>query len=161
MKIRPLDHGDLERLSEFVSEAYRDYPLATWFESAPTAGQIESIFYSKLRSVGSRELVDIVTEDNGTIAGECEVAKIGFDTGVIGILVRSRYRSKNVGSDMLREAVDDAVDIGITKFTAEVDEANTDALRFFAKNGFLPIGYRNVEIGGGGRRIVILQHSVR
>ncbi len=161
MKVRELDHGDLAALSEFIIDAYNDYPLATWFDEEPTSGQVEQIFYNKIRSIGSRDLVDVVTEDNGTIAGECEVAKIGFDSGVMGILVRHGYRRKSIGSDMLREAIDEAVDIGITKFSAEVDEQNADALKFFLRNRFTPIGYRNVERGGRMHRIVILQHAVR
>lgn len=160
MKVRELNNGDLAALSEFIIEAYHDYPLATWFDEEPSPGQIERIFYNKLRSVGSRALVDVVTEDNGTIAGECEVAKIGFDSGVIGILVRHGYRRKNLGSDMLREAIDVAVDIGITKFSAEVDERNADALKFFVRNRFIPIGYRKIEKGGTEHKIVILQHSI-
>jgi ribosomal protein S18 acetylase RimI-like enzyme len=160
MKVRELNRGDLALLSEFVKEAYRDYPLATWFDEEPSAGQMESIFSSKLRSIESRALVDVVTEDNGRIAGECEVARIGSDSGVIGILVRHGYRGRSVGSEMLTEAIDDAVDMGVTKFSAEVDERNADALRFFADNGFVPGGYRNIERGGKTHRIVILHHSI-
>ena len=161
MKVRELNHADLPALSEFIIGAYNDYPLATWFDEEPTASQVERIFYNKISSVRLRALIDVVTEDNGIIAGECEVAKIGFDNGVIGILVRHGYRRKNIGSDMLREAIDDAVDIGITKFSAEVDEQNADALKFFLRNRFTPIGYRNVERAGKTHRIVILQHAVR
>lgn len=161
MKIRELNHGDLKALSEFVVDAYHDYPLATWFDEEPLPSQIERIFYNKLSSMGARKLVDMVTEDNGTIAGECEIAKIDFDTGIIGILVRHGYRNKNIGSGMLSEAIEHAVDIGMIKFSAEVDEQNLEALKFFVSNRFVPIGYRDMERGGKSHKIVILQHSIR
>ncbi len=161
MKVRELNHGDLAALSEFIVDAYHDYPLATWFDEEPSPSQVERIFYNKLNSMEARKLVDIVTEDRGTIVGECEIAKIDFDSGVIGILVRHGYRSKTLGSSMLNEAIERAVDIGMTKFSAEVDEQNAEALKFFVRNRFTPIGYRDMERGGEVHKIVILQHSIR
>ncbi len=161
MKIRALGEGDLHALSEFILDAYHDYPLAMWFKEEPTQSQLESIFYNKIKSMGSRDLIDIVTEENGTIAGECEIAKIDFGSGIIGILVRHGYRSKSIGSEMMRMAIDDAVDIGITKFTAEVAQENADALKFFLRNGFVPIGYRKIESGDALRTVAVLQHAIR
>ena len=100
-----------------------------------------------------------MTEDNGTIAGECEVARMGFDSGVVGILVRHGYRRRSVGREMLTKAIDKAVGIGMTKLSAEVDEKNADAFKFFVRNGFVPIGYRNIERMGKVHRIIILRHS--
>ena len=160
MRVRGLEHGDLATLSEFIIDAYHDYPLATWFEEEPSVGQVEKIFYNKLRGVGTGNLVDVVTDDNGTIAGECEIVKISYDSGVIGIVVRHGYRKRNLGSDMLREAMEGAVGIGITKFTAEVAEENQDALKFFLRNRFMPIGYRNIEKSGRSMKLIILQHAI-
>jgi len=160
MKVRQLEQGDLASLSEFIIDAYNDYPLATWFKEEPDSGQIERIFYNKMRGIGSRELIDIVTEDRGTIAGECEIAKIDFDRGVIGILVRHGYRKRSIGSGMLRLAMESAVDVGISKFIAEVADENKEAIKFFMNHSFIPIGYRDIERQEATHKIMILQHSI-
>lgn len=160
MRIRQLDHGDMEALVEFIVDAYNDYPLATWFEKEPSKEDLEAIFYNKMRSIGSRSLIDVVAEDNGTIAGECEIARIDHDRGIIGILVRHGYRNRNLGSAMLSKAMSSAVDIGMTKFTAEVAEENKDAMKFFLSNGFSPIGYRSIEKDKKPQNIVLLQKFI-
>ena len=160
MRVRALEHTDIAALTEFIIDAYHDYPLATWFVNEPTREDIETVFYNKMRGIGTRSLVDIVTDDNGTIAGECEIARIDFDRGVIGILVRHGYRGQNLGSAMLTQAMSDAADIGITKFIAEVTEENNDAVTFFSSNGFVPIGYRNMERKGKLQNIVMLQKFI-
>ncbi|MHB1830134.1 MAG: GNAT family N-acetyltransferase [Candidatus Micrarchaeaceae archaeon] len=156
MEVRVLDSVDLPALSEFIIETYNDYPLATWFEQEPSPGEIERVFYNKLGGIGSRTLIDIVIADNGTIAGECEVVKIDHDKGVVGIMVRKGYRSRHMGRDMLKLALDGAKGIGISKFTAEVAEENPGALRFFINNGFIPAGHRDIERGKEDHRLVIL-----
>lgn len=161
LKIRELDMGDLDMLSRFIMDAYNDFPLAMWFETKPSQSEIERIFYNKIRSAGLRNLVDIISEDNNVITGECEIAKAGFDLGVIGVIVRKGYRGYNIGSSMLSKAMDNAVDIGITRFMAEVREENKEGLKFFIGNGFAPVGYRDTEGTSGKIRIVVLQKSIR
>ncbi len=159
MKIRVLGNGDLPALSEFIIDAYKDYPLATWFELEPSPGEIERIFYNKLRGIGSRTLVDVVTEGNDAIAGECEVVKVGHDRGIVGIMVRKEYRGKHMGSDMLMLALEGAKEIGMARFTAEVAEENLDALRFFINNGFVPAERRNIEKGKKSSRVVVMHRE--
>ncbi len=140
--------------------AYYDYPLATWFEEEPTVQQIEEIFERKLHGMASRSLVDLVTEDNGIIAAECEIARADFDMGVVGILVERGYRGRNIGGELLVKAMEEAVKMGMTRFTAEVDEENADAMKFFSGLRFTPVGYRDIEHGGQVRRIAILQRGI-
>ncbi len=160
MQVRELNHRDLRSLVEFIVDAYYDYPMATWFDKEPTPEQIEGIFYNKLHGIASRNLIDVVTEDGGSISAECEIARTSFDSGVVGILVRHGYRGKRIGSEMLEKAIDDAAKIGMVRFAAEVDEKNAGALKFFARNKFTPIGYRDARRAGEMHRIVILQRSV-
>lgn len=160
MRIRELTNGDLRQLSKFMISTYYDYPLATWFENEPTMQQIEEIFRKKLSGIASRNLVDLVTDDNGTIAAECEIAKADFDMGMVGILVERGYRGRSVGGELLVKAMEEAVRMGMTRFTAEVDEENADAMKFFSGLRFVPIGYRDVDHKGKARRIAILQRGI-
>ena len=160
LRIRELAHDDLKRLSKFMISAYYDYPLATWFEEEPTAQQIGEIFERKLHGIASHRLIDLVTDDNGVIAAECEVVKAEFDMGIVGVLVERGYRGRSVGGELLVKAMEEAVRIGMTRFTAEVDEENADAMKFFSGLRFVPIGYRDVEHKGIGRRIAILQRGI-
>lgn len=161
MKIRELDNSDMDAITEFIIDAYNDYPLAMWFESEPGKDELERLFYNKMRGISSRALVDVVVDDNGTIAGECEIARTGFDSGVIGIIVRHGYRGQSVGSGLLQRAIDDAVSIGITKFTAEIAEGNNDALTFFVSQGFTPVGFRGIERSGKEQKMLVLTNQVR
>lgn len=160
MIVRELSDSDLAALSDFIIEAYNDYPLATWFTQEPSPGEIERMFYNKIRGIASGTLVDVVAEDKGTIAGECEIARTGHDSGVVGILVRHGYRNMDVGARMLRAAMDRASGMGMARLVAEVMEANGRAARFFARNGFVPIGYRDIDMGGAPSRLVVLQLQV-
>ena len=161
LRTRQLDDGDLDLLSDFIIGAYREYPLATWFGSEPTAGDIEGIFYSKIGGIGSRNVVDIICEADGMIVGECEIVRTAHDSGVIGIMVRRSYSGRHAGSEMLDSAMSKAVEIGMAKFTAEVVEENKDAVRFFISNGFSKIGSREGEKGGVTARFAELQKSIR
>ena len=140
--------------------AYYDYPLATWFEDEPTVQQIEEIFEGKLRAIASHRLVDLITDDNGIIAAECEIARADFDMGVVGILVERGYRGRNIGGELLVKAMEEAVRIGMTRFAAEVDEENADAMKFFSGLRFTPVGYRDIEHRGESKRIAILQRGI-
>ena len=157
MIVRELGADDLGALSGFIIDVYNEYPQAMWFESEPSAGEIERVFYGKINGVGSRALVDVVAEDNGTIAGECEIARVAYDSGVIGIIVRHGYRGKGLGSSMLDRALELAYGIGMRRFSAEVMEGNGDALKFFISRGFRPEGQRRVERNGIMQRFVVVR----
>lgn len=157
MIVRELGVDDLAALSEFIIDVYNEYPQAMWFESEPSAEEMERVFYSKIKGVGSRALVDVVTEDNGTIAGECEVARVAYDSGVVGIIVRHGYRRKGLGSSMLDRALGLAYGIGMRRLSAEVMEGNSDALKFFISRGFRPEGQRRVERNGIVQRFVVVR----
>lgn len=160
LQIRELSRGDLKALSRFIVSAYYDYPLATWFENEPTAQQIEEIMEKKLQGMSSHRLVDLIAYDNEVIAAECEIAKAEFDSGVVGILVERRYRGKSIGGSLLVKAMEEAVRMGMTRFTAEVGEENSDAMKFFSGMRFIPVGYRDVNHKVGMRRIAILQRGI-
>ncbi len=157
MIVRELGADDLARLLEFVIDAYNEYPQAMWFDTEPSAEEIERVFYSKMKGIASGALVDIVADDKGTLIGECEIARIAHDSGVIGIIVRHGYRGKGIGTRLLKEAMGLAGGIGMRKFSAEIDEGNKKALKFFVANGFAPEGYRDVKRNNGMRRVVVVK----
>ncbi len=152
MEIRQLDGSDLDALAEFIVGAYREYPIATWFSSEPGRGEIEGIFYNKIKGIGLRTVVDIVCEDGGAIVGECEIVRIANNAGVVGIMVRRGQAGRHIGSRILDSAIKNAGDIGMTEFRAEVDRENKDAVKFFIDRGFSPEGYEDIEQKGGRKR---------
>lgn len=160
MHVRELNRGDIRSFSRFIISTYYDYPLATWFENEPSMQQIDEIFERKLRAVASRNLIDLVTEDNGVIAAECEIAKADFDTGIVGILVEKGYRGRSVGGALLVKAMEEATRIGMTRFSAEVDEENAEAMKFFSGMRFIPVGYKDIMHKGRTRKIAVLQRGI-
>lgn len=160
MRIRPLNDGDIEALLEFVIGAYQEYPMAMWFAKSPSGGEVERVFYNKMRGIESRSVVDTVCEDSGGIVGECEIVRVAHDSGVMGIVVRKKYRGRHIGSKLLEAATNDAAGIGMARFTAEVMEGNRDAFKFFIDNGFAPLGTRDEERGGRPVRLAVLQRDV-
>ncbi|WP_422267359.1 GNAT family N-acetyltransferase, partial [Sphingorhabdus sp.] len=57
------------------------------------------------------------------------------------IAVDSNSQNLSVGSQLLKSAVQDSFDNGVTKFFLEVRE-NNDAFRFYEKHGFEIVGIR-------------------
>ena len=160
MLIGSLNDSDIGALSDFMVCAYRAYPMATWFCSEPSLGEMERLFLNKVRGIGMRSVVDTVCEDRSRIVGECEIVKIAYDVGVIGIIVRPEYADRHIGSAMLETAIKEAAEIGVTKLTAEVMEDNKDAFKFFIDNGFAPLGIEKGERGGRSVRLAVLQRDI-
>ncbi len=157
MRIRELESGDLGALTEFIHDVYNEYPSAMWFEKEPSDEEIGRVFYNKMRGVGLGMLVDMVVDDMGTIAGECEITRVAHERGVVGILVRGSYRHRRMGSRILDAAVNGACSIGMRRFDAEVAQENEGAIKFFMVNGFAPCGYRDIVKGGKEQRFVVMQ----
>lgn len=147
MRIRSLNDGDLEALSDFIMDAYKEYPMAMWFAKEPSRREVERIFYNKMCGIELRSVVDTVCEEDGKIVGECEIVRVVHDTGVVGVVVRKNYAGRHMGSSLLDAAMKDAASIGITRFTAEVMETNGDAIRFFIDNGFSSLGEEDGKRG--------------
>ncbi len=157
MDLRKLEEGDFAALSEFIIDSYKEYPLAMWFEEEPSEVEAKDIFHKKIIGIGTENLVDVVMDDDGAIVGECEIARMDDGSGIVGIFVRNGYRLKSVGSSILAKAAEDAAGLGMTKLTAEVIEGNEEAMKFFLKNHFVPVGRRHVKKGGKKLEMAVLQ----
>ncbi len=161
MDIRRLEKGDMEALSGFITESFDDYPESMWFENRPSKDEIKLIFHRKIDGIASGIIADFVAVENGRIIGECEIVKLGDDSGIIGIIVRKEAGRKRIGTMLLGESLRAAKRIGISGITAEVSKGNAAGLKFFEASGFIRKDSMLKEKNGKRSEIVVLQRGIR
>ncbi len=161
MEIRPLSHDDMDRLSDFIIDAYESFPQAMWFGSKPSRESLERIFYNKMRGIAERMVSDFVALQGGLVLGECEIVKTGWDSGIVGMVVRKEFLRTRIGTKLLDAASSYAEEIGMRKLRVEVSSDNEGAIKFFIVNGFAPIRKMKMDKEGIERTVVVLEKKVR
>lgn len=137
MEIRPLISTDFEGLYTIVKEIYLQCPSSMWFARIPDETSFKVIFDSKISRIKAEQIVDLVAVEKGKIIGECEIVRIDGLHGIIGLIILPNHQRAGIGSALLKEAAEKALEIGINSLVAEVSDKNDIALNFFHKSGFL------------------------
>ncbi len=161
MEIRPLSHDDIDRLSDFIIDAYGSFPHAMWFGSKPSRESLERMFYNKMRGIGERMISDFVASQGELVLGECEIVKTDWDSGIVGMVVRKEFLRTRIGTKLLDAASSYAEEIGMYRLRAEVSSNNEGAIKFFIVNSFAPIRKMRMDKEGVGRTVVVLERNVR
>ncbi len=152
LRIRSLEKGDQEGLSSFITDIYREYPSAMWFETEPTQETLSELFQNKLNGMREKRVVDMIAVQPGEreqIVGEVEVVHLTGPVGSVGIIIRKEHRNKGLGSELLEHALENAVSLGITELHAEVAEKNAGAQEFFKNRGFILENHGNGKQNSG------------
>ncbi|MGC8479599.1 MAG: GNAT family N-acetyltransferase [Candidatus Micrarchaeia archaeon] len=141
IKYRKLMKKDIKKLSALIIKIYNELPESMHFNNKPTKKLVREILTSKLTLQKGLNLVDIIALDkNENVIGECEIVK-KYDLkndfyGIIGIIVDSSSRNKNIGTTLLNNAISKTSRLEIKKLVAEVSQKNKPAINFFIKNKF-------------------------
>lgn len=122
MPMTPVDLPDvlaLERLSQAFPWSLRN------FEDALAAGYPAWVVHRADR-----------------LAGFCVAMSTPDDIHVLSIAVQPDSRGQGLGGQLLGEVYQHANELGLSKVLLEVRPSNENAIRFYQKQGFTPIGRR-------------------
>jgi RimJ/RimL family protein N-acetyltransferase len=137
--IRPIRLEDLEGYLACLDRVARER-IYIAFTAAPSAEQAQYFLNQMIK----RQLPFVVAEDDGSIAGWCDIYveaenehRPGFShVGRLGMGLDSEYRRQGLGDAMLRAVLDQAGGCGIERVELQVYASNEPAIALYRKFGF-------------------------
>ena len=127
VEIRPMEEKDLPQVMEIENTCF----LHPWKES-------DLLYEMKENPVSNVWVIEYSAPSLGlkTIVGFVDYW-VTFDSGTIcQIAVHPDIRRSGVGSEMMREVINDARAKKVNTLTLEVRESNITAINFYKKHGF-------------------------
>jgi len=157
MEIRPIEAGDSEALSRFferIPESDRTFlkedvgdprVLADWVR--PDAGRT------------------IAVDDDQVVGALAVVPLVGWSShvGEVRLVVDPEHRGRGIGRRLARQAVLDAVDMGLGKLVVEVISDQAPLIAMFRGLGFEPEALLTDHVrdrSGQTRDLIVLANSV-
>lgn len=125
--VRPMSRSDIPAVAELESEIY-DQPWPP------------RVFFDELAMENRRYLV--ATNGAGLVLGYCGLLIVEEDAHVTTIAVARRARGHQLGSRLMLEMVDAALDADTRHLTLEVRVSNDAAQKLYERFGFEPVGRR-------------------
>jgi ribosomal-protein-alanine N-acetyltransferase len=125
--IRTMSRSDIPAVAELESEIYPQ----PW---SPT------VFFDELAMENRRYLVAM--DDDGLLVGYCGLLIVEEDAHVTTIAVAPRSRGHQLGTRLMLEMVEAALDAGTRHLTLEVRVSNDAAQKLYEAFGFDPVGRR-------------------
>lgn len=125
--VRPMSRSDIPAVAELESEIY-DQPWPP------------RVFFDELAMENRRYLV--ATDGAGLVLGYCGLLIVEEDAHVTTIAVAPRARGHQLGSRLMLEMVDAAIDADTRHLTLEVRVSNDAAQKLYERFGFEPVGRR-------------------
>jgi ribosomal-protein-alanine N-acetyltransferase len=125
--IRPMSRSDIPAVAELESQIYPQ----PWSPS---------VFFDELAMENRRYLV--ATDGAGLVLGYCGLLIVEDDAHVTTIAVTPRSRGHQLGSRLMLEMVDAALDADTRHLTLEVRVSNDTAVKLYERFGFEPVGRR-------------------
>lgn len=84
----------------------------------------------------------LVCEADGKIAGYADTWCVLDEATITNIAVREDLRGQGIGAQLLKEALDEAKERGISAVTLEVRKSNEPAIKLYNRFGFESVGIR-------------------
>lgn len=84
----------------------------------------------------------LVAEEDGNVAGYAGLLKVLDEGDVTNIAVERVYRGRGIGSELVRQLMEEGKRCGIRSFTLEVRVSNKTAVHVYEKLGFVSEGIR-------------------
>ena len=125
--IRPMSRLHIPAVAELESEIY-DQPWPP------------RVFFDELATANRRYLV--ATDGTDLILGYCGLLLVEEDAHITTIAVAPRSRGQHLGTRLMLEMVDAAVDADTRHLTLEVRVSNDSAQKLYERFGFEPVGRR-------------------
>ncbi len=99
----------------------------------------EEDFYSSLKNTNNLYLV---AEIHGEIVGYCGCWGIAGEGDIYNVAVKTQFRRKRIGLEMLQELIREGQTKGLGTFTLEVRRSNLAAIRLYETLGFEQVAIR-------------------
>lgn len=129
--IRPMEHGDLEKVLEIESQAFNKQSPEDF-----------------IRCINRSEVYGyFVLTENGEVVGYYGISSIVEDGELLSIAIRSDKRGRGYASLMMRSSILQAGLKGSKKIFLEVNEKNIIAQNLYKKFGFTAISKREKYYG--------------
>jgi ribosomal-protein-alanine N-acetyltransferase len=125
--IRPMSRSDIPAVAELESEIY-DPPWSP------------RVFFDELAMENRRYLV--ATDGADVVLGYCGLLIVEEDAHVTTIAVAPRSRGHHLGTRLMLEMVEAALDADTRHLTLEVRVSNDAAQKLYERFGFEPVGRR-------------------
>jgi ribosomal-protein-alanine N-acetyltransferase len=125
--IRPMSRSDIPAVAELESEIY-DQPWSP------------RVFFDELAMANRRYLV--AKDGADFVLGYCGLLIVEEDAHVTTIAVAPTSRGHQLGTRLMLEMVDAALDAGTRHLTLEVRVSNDPAQKLYERFGFEPVGRR-------------------
>lgn len=87
-------------------------------------------------------MIFLVLEDEGKIAGYCGMMCVLDEGQILNIAVDTEYRRRGFATEMMLAMLEFGMQNGISLYTLEVRESNIAAITLYAGCGFAPNGRR-------------------
>ncbi len=143
MRIRKMSENDLDAVVNLEQQIFS----SPWSrESIEKAYLLEENIY-------------LVAENEGQIIGYCGIWTSFETADLCNIAVRTQYRRRGVGNEILKKAFALCHDRRIQQMLLEVRESNNSAISLYKKNGFESINIRKAYYKQPVENAIIMQRS--
>lgn len=95
-----------------------------------------------LDSIQKQTNLYLIAEVEGNIVGYCGLWGIVGEGQINNVAIRREYRGCGIASEMLKQLLEKAREMGLEEFTLEVRESNQSAICLYQKLGFQKEGIR-------------------
>ena len=126
VEISRLQKEDIEAVSQIEAEAFSMPWSAKDFEQLLTD---EKSLY-------------LVAKIDGTVVGCCGVTNACGEGNINNVVVAGEHRGHGIAYIMMKELLEQGLQIGIAEYTLEVRVSNTPAIHLYEKLGFVSEGIR-------------------
>lgn len=161
----PIEEEHIEGYRDAVASVAVERKYLAFLEGPPA--EMARAFV--LRNLRERR-PHFVALDAGAVVGWCDIASLELPVfahaGTLGMGVVASHRGRGIGRELLRMALENAREMGLTRVELTVREGNAAARALYEKAGFAVEGLKRNAVGvdGGYENLVcmaILFHEGR
>ena len=131
--LRPITPDDAAALREFHSRLSARTVYFRFFSAKPALTDADVEYFTH---VDHRSRVALVAWDRGEIIGVGRFDALGDGTAEVAFIIRDDRQGLGLGSVLLEHLAEAALEVGVTRFVAEVLPQNTRMLATFREAGF-------------------------
>jgi len=160
--LRPLVMEDKDELLRF----YKNLPEQDRMFLKYDVLKEENI-QKRIAHINCSEELPIITLIKNSIVGDATLYKATYGwsrhIGEIRVVVAREYQKKGLGTLLAKELVDQAVNMGIDKITAEIAEEQFSAIKAFSKLGFVQEAILKdfvMDLKGAKHNLIIMSNDI-
>ncbi len=145
--LRELTLDDIDEMYELYSDPMIKKFIPPLYTDKKDEIEFEKAYIEKMYGVCGFGYWLVMDKETGELIGRAGISpRAGYDVMEIGYLLKEAYRGRGIGEEICRAIIEYGRDyLGLTKFNAFIQKANTDSIRLIKKLGFTRIGEAHEE----------------